>query len=424
MKRQGLLALLIAAALLLTSCGGGAGDSKGTTLTLLGKKSDVEKSYMKAIFERYESETGNRLKVVAIEDAEFEAEAAGQFAEEDAPDLLMHFHNADLNRFDVDGSFRYLNDQPWVDELTDSARAYCEDSDGNLLGLPFWESSVSGCYYNKTLLDSMGLRPASTQAEFDMLCAALQETGYTPICWPGEGCTWMFQFGLDPIFADDPELLEKLNAGEIDYASIPAVTDMAQWIANAADEGWFGSDYLSTGWSDIGPALSSGEAVMTFIWDTWFYTDFGEPDKYSVDDFALMPVFMNTADGGTYEGGNLNMMMVNKNGKQVDQALEFLAFCAEPENYNAAFEGISTVSCFKNQTSNIQSKMVTDAKESIAKHERVSTASTRIVGYSAEDVADAFDGVFRKREDVTGCVKLMDEYRLGEIERQGEKDAA
>ncbi len=387
------------------------GGEKGDVLTLMGKKSDMEKSYMKRIFDLYEEKTGNRLEVIEIEDAEYEAEAEKRFKDGRGPDIFMHFNNADLGRFDVSENFMYLNGESWVGELTDSARAYCLDGDGNLLGLPFWESSVSGCYYNKTLLDSLGLKPASTQAEFDTLCRALADIGKTPICWAGNGCSWMYQFALDPVFADDPTLLAKLNSGEISYADIPEVKAMTEWISNAAELGWFGDDYLKIGWSEISDVIGSGDAVMTFIWDTWFYTDFAA-GKYTVDDFALMPVFMNTVDGGTYEGGNLNMMMVNKNGGHIKTALEFLEFCATAENYNAAFDGISTVSCFVGQTTNIQSHMVTNASASIEAKERVSTAASKIMGYSADDVCAAFDSLFRKKIDVDGCVKLLDENRL------------
>lgn len=409
MKKLIIFMISMAICLSLIGCKG-SGDA---AVTVMGKKSDLEKSYMKSIFEHYEQSTGKKIKLISIDDADFEVEAAKAFKEGNGSDILMHFNNADLQRFDVENDFVYLNDCGWVDDLTDGAKAYCTDSDGNLLGLPYWENSVSGCYYNKTILDKLGLRPAATQAEFDVLCQVLKDTGYTPICWGGDGCAWMPQFGLDPVFADDPELLEKLNNNEIGYADIPAVSDMVSWIKKAADSGWFGDDYLSTGWSDIGRAMASGEAVMTFIWDTWFYTDLAE-GEYGIDDFALMPVFMGTAENGTYEGGNLNMMMVNKNGKNVDGALDFLDFCARSENYNVAFDGISTVSCFVGQTTNIQSKMVTDAQESIQKYERVSTAASRIVGYSGDDTVSALRRLFKGEVDVPGCVAEMDGMRRGE----------
>ena len=411
--------LALALALLPAGCGAGGDDASGVTLTVMGKKTDVQKSYLTKMFGLYEQATGNKLKIVSFEDSEFETAAAERFAAGDVPDIFMHFHNSDLDRFNVAENFLDLSGQPWAEELTDSARAYCTSAEGALLGLPLWESSVSGCYYNKTLLDSMGLRPAATQTEFDMLCQALADTGYTPICWPADGCTWMTQFAMDPIFADEPDLLESINSNETTYADIPAMTDMVQWLGSAAKAGWFGDGYMSCGWDDISPALGSGEAVMSFIWDTWFYTDFADGQKYTVDDFALMPVFMGTADEGTYEGGNLNMMLVNKNGDKVDEALAFLAFCADPENYNKAFDGIATVSCFKGQNTNIQSAMVTDAAASIAAHERVSTAATRLVGYSADDMNAALDELFLGRVDVPGCVALMDEYRIEDAGLQG-----
>lgn len=421
--RKPLLSILLVFTMILSlaACGKKqqAVNPNSVTLTLMGKKSDLNKSYMTSIFDQYEKATGNKLDIISIEDADYENVASQRIADGEVPDIFLHFHNADLNRFDVENNFYYLNDEEWVSDLTDSAKAYCEDSEGNILGLPFWENSVSGCYYNKTILDSLGLKPATTQAEFDVLCQALAEAGYTPICWPANGCSWMFQFGLDPVFADDPELLEKLNNNEITYSEIPAVTDMIQWISNAAENGWFGSDYMDIGWDNISDTMGSGECVMTFIWDTWFYTDFDESNKYKIEDFSVMPVFLNTTENGTYEGGNLNMMMVNKNSGHLDEALEFLSFCATPENYNVAFDGISTVNCFKGQTTNIQSQMVTDAADSISKYERVSTAASRIIGYSAEDVASLINQLFQKQLDVPGCVQQMDELRIQEAETQG-----
>ncbi len=412
----------IISSLLLTSCIGttkNTDSGENVTITVMGRHSDLAKSYMTSIFEQYENATGNTIKPVPIEDTQFESTSEEMISKGDVPDIFLHFHNADLYRFDIEKNFLYLNDQDWVSDLTDSTLEYCKDSEGNLMGLPYWENSVSGCYYNKTILDSLGLKPATTQAEFDVLCQALASTGYTPICWPADGCSWMVQFALDPVFADDPEKLEKINNNEITYADIPEVTDMMEWINDAADKGWFGSDFLKCDINDISPIMSSGEAVMTFIWDTWLYTDLAKDGKYTVDDFALMPVFLNTVENGTYEGGNLNMMMVNKNGSHVDACLDFLSFCADAKNYNIAFDGISTVNCFKGQTTNIQSPMITNAADSVEANLRASTSASKITGFSGDDVAAALNELFRKKTDPAGCVNLMDKYRISEASLQG-----
>ncbi len=422
MKKRFLPLALALVPFALAGCGGEKYDPNA--LTVMGKTSDLNKPYMTEIFDHFKKTTGENLNIVKIEDAKFEEEALKRLGSDRAPDILLHFHNADLNNFNVEENFLDLKGETWVDDLTESAEAYCTDANGRLLGLPFWESSVSGCYYNKTLLDELGLaKKVNTQTDFDGLCRALLDDDRCkiPLLWPAKGCSWMVQFGLDPVFADDPEgpeLLARLNKNEISYADIPAVGKMVAWIANAAQSGWFGDKYLETGWDDISPALASGEAAMTFIWDTWFYTDF-TPGKYSKEDFALMPVFMDTAEGGTYEGGNLNMMMVNAKSEKKERALEFLNFCATPENYNVAFNGISTVSVFKGQTTNIQSKMVTDAAASIAALERVSTASTKIVGYSAEEAVGALNEMFRGKRTVKEVVAKMDADRKAAAKKLG-----
>lgn len=403
---------------LLSGCAN-AGGSDSVTITVMGRKSDLAKSYMTSIFEQYEKATGNRIKPIPFEDQEFESTAAERFAKGDIPDIFMHFNNADLNRFNAEENFLYLNDEKWVDDLTESTRAYCTNSDGNLMGLPYWENSISGCYYNKTILDSLGLKPAVTQAEFNVLCEVLTDAGYVPLCWPAGGGAWMVQFALDPVFADDPELLRKLNRNEITYADIPQIADMVEWIGSAAKKGWMGTEYLNWNIDDVNPVMSSGGAVMTFMWDTWFYTDLAKDGKYTVDDFALMPTFLSTVNSGTYEGGNLNMMMVNKNGEHIDACLTFLDFCATPENYNIAFDGISTVNCFKGQTTNIQSPMVTDAAASIEANLRPSTSASKIIGYSDDDVVAALDSLFQNKTDVAGCVKLLDQYRIDRARSQG-----
>ena len=391
----------------------------GVTLTLMGNANDLAKPYITAAFDAYEAATGNKLDIIGLENESFDKVATSKFATGDIPDIFQHFNNSTLNNYDVTNNFQYLNDQEWVSDLTDGANAYVQDSDGNILGLPFWESSVSGCYYNTAIFEELGLEPATTQAEFDALCQTLTDEGYTAICWPANGCHWMYQFGLDPVFADDPEKLEKINKNEITYADVPEVASMLEWVQSAAEKGWFGESYMTDGWDDMSAIMGTGEAAMIFIWDTWFYTDFDEGYDYVKDDFGLMPVFMNTADDGTYEGGNLNMLMVNKNSENLEAALEFLDFMAQADTYNAAFDGVSTVSCFKGQTTNIQSVMVTDAMDSINEHQRTSTAEPKIIGYTQAETGSAVQELLMGNVDVDGCIKLMDDYRTASAKALG-----
>lgn len=419
-KKWFVLAFILAAAFVFGGCGGGGAAEDPDTLTLLIKRSDIEKGYIQKIIELYETKTGSKIRPIVVENVDFENKIKEVFTGEDLPDLFFHYNDSTLEFLDVPKHFYYMNDEKWVDELTEGVLANCLDRDGNVLGLPFWENSLSGCYYNRKILDELGLKPAATQTEFNALCGALKTVGRTPLYWASNACNWMFQFGLDPIFADNPELLEKLNRNEITYADIPAVTDMVTWLDEARRKGWFNEDYSSANWDSIAPAMANGEAVFLFVWDTWFDTDFDRADgSYSREDFAVMPVFLNTVDMGTYEGGNMNMLMAVKTSPRLEKALEFLAFCAAPENYNIAFDGVSTVNCFKRQTTNIQTKMVTDAAVSIEHNRRVSTARPKITGYQQNDVGAAIFKLFEGEVDVEGCVRLMDEYRISSAREMG-----
>ena len=109
MRIRNFLVLLLMTAFFSVSC---APDRhEGITITIMGKESDLRKSYMTSIFDQYQKATGNRLNIISYKDSDFEIEAAKEFSAGNVPDIFLHFHNADLNQFDVDNNFYYLNEK-------------------------------------------------------------------------------------------------------------------------------------------------------------------------------------------------------------------------------------------------------------------------------------------------------------------------
>lgn len=375
-------------------------------LTIMANASNVNNPYIQRIFDLYEEKTGKELNVIAVDNESYNEQVKDALASDDAPDIVMLFNNVLMSEVGGTEQFVDLSDQPWVSDLEESALAYSSGDSGELLGLPFWESSVSGTYYNKRMLEEVGLRPATNQAEFDRLCAALASIGYTPIALGDDGCYSYYQFGLDPIVADNPEILEALNSGELVYSEIPQVVSMVNWFKKAHDAGWFGTT-TEIPYEELGAAMGNGEAAMVFSWSTWFDTDF-EPGTYTAEDFGLMPVFIGTEDGGTFEGGNLNLFAVNKESGKTSEALEFLEFCATPENYNVAFDGIATNRVFKGQTTNVESPMVLEVQDELAQKERVSTAEPKIKGYDARAINEAMHRLYAGEITVEECLAEMD----------------
>lgn len=428
-KRKRVIASLICATMVVASlsgCGGTDGDSNeikkeskssdGVTISLYMNADDLSKPYIQRIIEMYEESSGNTIDQQGLDRDNAETIALTKFTTGDIPDLYVHFGNCNLENFNPKENFVDWSEAEWVTDIRDSIlpQATYEDM---VVGLPFWEASNSGCLYNKEIFKELGLKQPANQKEFDEVCSKLLENGIQPIylaaadAWPIE-----YQFALDPVMEANPEYVDKLNAKEMTYADIPEFKSMCEWFQMAAKKEYFGKNYASDTWDYANEVLGTGEAAMMFCWDTWLDTDYdSESYDYAGTDFGIMPVFMGTCDEGTYEGGNVNLILANKNGENVEAAKDFINFCANPDNYNKAFDGISTAAVFKGQTTNVNSAQYEENKESVDKLLRPSCAQPKIIGYNGTEGGKALLQLMSGDITVDECIKLIDEDRMATL---------
>lgn len=388
----------------------------GATLTLYCNADDMAKPYMQKIISMWEEESGNKIDQQGLDTDNAETIALTKFTTGDIPDLYVHFGNSNLKNFNPEENFVDWTDAEWVSDIQDSVLPQALYND-KIIGLPFWEASNSGCFYNKKIFEEFEISQPTTQEEFDKACDTLLENGIQPI-YLAAADSWpiLYQFALDPVIEEHPEYLEQLNAGELTYAEIPEFTSMCEWFLSAAEKGYFGKNYASDTWDYCSEVLGTGEAAMMFCWDTWFDTDYdSESYDYVGEDFGIMPVFMGTCDEGTYEGGNVNLMMANKNGDHVEEAKDFINFMSEPDNYNEAFDGISTAAVFKGQTTNVNSRQYEENKESVDKLIRASSAQPKIVGYNQGEGGKALLQLMSGDISVEECIKLIDDDRIATL---------
>ena len=388
----------------------------GATLTLYCNADDMAKPYMQKIISMWEEESGNKIDQQGLDTDNAETIALTKFTTGDIPDLYVHFGNSNLKNFNPEENFVDWTDAEWVSDIQDSVLPQALYND-KIIGLPFWEASNSGCFYNKKIFEELEISQPTTQEEFDKACDTLLENGIQPI-YLAAADSWpiLYQFALDPVIEEHPEYLEQLNAGELTYAEIPEFTSMCEWFLSAAEKGYFGKNYASDTLDYCSEVLGTGEAAMMFCWDTWFDTDYdSESYDYVGEDFGIMPVFMGTCDEGTYEGGNVNLMMANKNGDHVEEAKDFINFMSEPDNYNEAFDGISTAAVFKGQTTNVNSSQYEENKESVDKLIRASSAQPKIVGYNQGEGGKALLQLMSGDISVEECIKLIDDDRIATL---------
>lgn len=437
MKRKMVLLLTgMLAVVTLYGCGGGSGSGSGSngesseqtetesasdsgggvTLTLYCNADDMAKPYMQKIISLWEEESGNKIDQQGLDTDNAETIALTKFTTGDIPDLYVHFGNSNLKNFNPEENFVDWTDAEWVSDIQDSVLPQATYND-KIIGLPFWEASNSGCFYNKKIFDELGISQPKTQEEFDKVCAKLLENDIQPI-YLAAADSWpiLYQFALDPVLEEHPEYIEQLNAGELTYAEIPEFTSMCEWFLSAAEKGYFGKNFASDTWDYCSEVLGTGEAAMLFCWDTWFDTDYdSESYEYAGEDFGIMPVFMGTCEEGTYEGGNVNLMMANKNGDHVEEAKDFINFMSVPENYNQAFDGISTAAVFKGQTTNVNSTQYEENKDSVDQLIRASSAQPKIVGYNQGEGGKALLQLMSGDITVEECIKLIDDDRIATL---------
>lgn len=376
------------------------------------REHDLDRIYMQRAFARYEELTGNTVEVVTFPQETFEADVQNAFlGNGPQPDVLLNYGGTNIEPFYPDENFYDFSDAPWVKDLTASSINQTIYH-GKVVGLPHWESSVSGTLYNKELFERYNIKVPENQAEFMAACQALKDNGVIPLYLPYQVTSMMlYQFPMDSIL-EDSALLSGLNDGSLSYSDIPEMKTIVEWYRTMAEKGYLGQSYQENDWDGMDEAMASGRYGMMLCWDTWLYTDFSG----NAADFGLMPAFLGVPEEGTFEGPNQALLIVNRHSKNLDAALNFITFLADPYNYNVAFEGIYTAPAFKNQFASVTTPQYVAAERIIEDKFRDSITWLRVRGFSQMD-ASCIQKYMTSQPgySVEACLREMDLLREARI---------
>lgn len=388
------------------------GKISGETLTLWGIAPDLDRNYIQKACKRYEELTNNQLDIIQFGKDEINSQMQKALKGEiKMPDIFVSYGGTNIDAYSPDENFYDFTDAKWVNDLTETSINQTVYN-GKIVGLPHWESSISGTLYNKKIFEKYNIEVPQTQTEFMQACEKLLSQGITPLYLPAKEISMLlYQFPLDSVVSDS-KLLNDLNNNKIGYSDISELKEIISWYKTMADKGYFGEDYLDNDWNGMSTALKNEEYAMLLCWDTWLYTDFeGNPDN-----FGLMPAFMGVPENGTFEGPNMNIFMVNKKSEKLDGALDFITFLADPYNYNVVFENILTAPVFKNQVKSISTPQYLENERWIDKNYYDSIAWLRIKGFSQMDASCILEYMKQEKQmTIDECLKKMDELRKERI---------
>jgi len=380
------------------------------TLTLMANQDWTVRPVLTKAVEMYEKHSGNRIEMQALPIDTVDTLISKRVAIGEITDIVMHFGGTALSDLRPERNFVDMSGEAWASDLTDKVRPRLM-KDGKLYGLPLWESSTSGTLYNKRIFEKLGLQVPESQEEFFALCGKLKQADIAPVylaskdIWP-----LLPQFGIDYAAERTPGLVDALNTNKVNLADVPAVRDVVDWYRTMYVRGYFGNDSANNNWDGLPAALHSGDYAMVMSWDVYLYSDLEAKYPGMAKDFGLMPLFVGGSEAKLYEGPNAAMMMVNKNGKHVKEAIDFIRFLAQPDVLNEIYRGMKTGTYFRSVTTNELTPQYLENKTYIDGLTYPSVTPF-IVGYSQYEmgkwVQQAMTGAVTTRE----ALLKMDEIR-------------
>lgn len=228
--------------------------------------------------------------------------------------------------------------------------------DGKLVRIPV-AKTMCGMVVNKTLLEKEGLEIPETYKEFLDVCENLKEKGYTPIQSSRyHACSDLVLPMAMNILGNDEELTAKVLAGDNSFADSlkPVYERLSKLIENG---------YMSSSVNETYPDDNYDGAILTFFegnvpfWIANTESVSGMKKRESKSEtFTAAPFeyeFVNVplGDDGVYDYEEpWYGFSVNKNGDNVDYAVEFMRFLSQEDELNklAEIKGMPSVTTNNN----------------------------------------------------------------------------
>ncbi|RTE04307.1 ABC transporter substrate-binding protein [Paenibacillus whitsoniae] len=388
-----------------------------TTLTLMANMDWIGKPYIKRAWQLYEQAKGNKLDIQAAPIDTATTVIRKRVAMGEISDIVMYFGGVGLNDLHPEKNFVDMTGEQWVKDIKRSILPQLLYN-GKIYGLPLWESSVSGILYNEELFDKLQIRKPTSRTQFDAACERLIAQGITPIYLAAKDLWPLFpQYGLDQLVKAYPHLVEDLNANRIKFADIPEFRELIDDYKNMALKGYFGTNYLNNNWDGQASALANGKYAMAFGWDVYLYSDVEPHFPGTAQKFGILPFFFGNSGFFGYEGPNVAMMMVNKNGRHVQESMEMIRYLAQTENLNEAFSDVSSETTFNIVNSNHPTHPYATDQDYIDANTNASITPF-IIGYDQVEMGRILLRVLAGELTSVQAIKAMDDIRIAAAKAQ------
>jgi raffinose/stachyose/melibiose transport system substrate-binding protein len=311
---------------------------EGATISLAASAAWI-RDIDRELADQFLEESGISVDLQATPDDMYESVLMTRMATGEGPDIFMGETGLALMRFQPERYAVDLSNEPWMDRLPDFMLDQA-GINGVIYGFTTWGRDFRAMNYNTEIFDAYGIPVPTSYDTFAQACEVLLDNGITPVFYMGaeEWYHDMIFDGAINIESRAPGTYQRLNNRETTYVESAEAIKFLNNLADSAERGFFGSDYMSFTFDQGPPGLASGQFAMWYGWAT-FVNDVeaaGGPPADSwlafpmpyADDFSVLAM---TGAGMT--------RMINRDSGNIDAAKAYFNFLARAENLQAFYDG-------------------------------------------------------------------------------------
>lgn len=320
---------------------------KKITLTYIASQGWIKDSEM-ALAKKFEEETGIRIDYQIVPADQYfnvlktklnAKEATDLFGGQSGKSEISLNYNVEKNAVDLSGEEWVKREDPLsIDQLSLNGKVYAQT---------IWDTGSSFVIvYNKQIFEKLGLSIPKTYEEFKAVCKAISDSGVTPIYEPiADGWHHTLWFAEPGPRYDEvtPNLYNDLNENKKKFADDPTMLQSLTQLKEIYDLGYFGDNAFSDTGADSAAKMASGQFAMTLAAQS-LVNDIEKADpNVKADGFGYFVIPL--ADNQIYyvnPGGPSKF--IYSGSEHIEEAKEYLAYLAKPENLQYMLDNDSTVS--------------------------------------------------------------------------------
>lgn len=368
---------------LLAACSGGNGGNAGSsntgntgndatpTPTAEEKKKDpvtlsfvisntVDLTPFNLIFEKYTEQTGNKVEIQALPGGDFDNMMKTRFSTGDYPDLFLMQPGTKQNiKLRAEETLlEWSQDNDVWSRIIPTMKEFQTTANDEIYGVPFGATGMMGIYYNKDVFAEAGITEPNNYGKLIENAKTLKEKGFTPFYegvkdgWPPQVfylTGWVTE--VDP--AIGVEGVQQIENNELKLADVPAIRSLFEKQKEIHDLDLYQKNVLAGTYDEMQNLLGEGKVGMVFMLDgiiPQLELKFGK--EFVEEKIGFFP-FPSDTDKGTALITPPNQLMVPKDAKHKDTAIELVKFMISEEMVDVFYEASPGIPIFEGATSNL-----------------------------------------------------------------------